>query len=236
MNIKPLVSAILPIFNGRKYLKAAVESVLQQDYPALEIFLVDDGSTDGSGEIARTFQKAICLQQPNRGVAAARNLALAAARGDFIAFLDQDDLWMPRKISAQVKFLLENPGLDFCLSKERLFLEGSTLKPIWLKENLLRDDHRGFILGCAVIRAATFKKVGPFDPSFRFGSDADWFFRAKDAGVQWGVVDEVLLLKRVHADNETHKVSGMRADMFKLVRNSIQRQSTLPSLEKKVKP
>jgi glycosyltransferase involved in cell wall biosynthesis len=91
----PSVSAIVPIHNGASFLSAAVASILDQRHAPLELILVDDGSTDGSGRIMAETKGAVCIRQPNPGVAAARNAGLARATGDFIAFLDQDDEWLP---------------------------------------------------------------------------------------------------------------------------------------------
>lgn len=89
---RPLVSVIIPVYNGEHYLSFAIRSVLQQDYYPFEIIVVDDGSTDKSGNIARSFKEVHYIYQPNHGVAVARNVGVTAAQGEFIAFLDQDDL------------------------------------------------------------------------------------------------------------------------------------------------
>ncbi|MGQ9562054.1 MAG: glycosyltransferase [Thermogutta sp.] len=104
---KPLVSTIIPVFNGARYLAQTIESVLAQTYPHIEIVAIDDGSTDDSPEILSRYRDRICLiQQTNQGVAAARNRGILAARGEYIAFLDQDDWWYPQKIERQVSALV----------------------------------------------------------------------------------------------------------------------------------
>lgn len=103
---EPLVTVILPVYNGAGYLGAAIESALTQTYRNLEILVVDDGSTDTSLQIATTYaakdERIRVIPQPNGGVAKARNTAIAAARGEFIAPLDADDLWLPDKIARQM--------------------------------------------------------------------------------------------------------------------------------------
>ena len=97
----PLVSVIVPVHNGARFLAAALDSVAAQDYGSMEILVVDDGSSDNSAEIAASYRVRL-LQQPNRGVAEARNAGVAESSGELLAFLDQDDLWLERKVSRQV--------------------------------------------------------------------------------------------------------------------------------------
>src|SRR5436305_1029668 len=93
-NNQPMISVIIPVYNGERYLGEAIESVLAQSYHWLEIILVDDGSTDGSATVAKQFSPAVqVVRQPNLGAGAARNRGIALAQGEFLAFLDADDLW-----------------------------------------------------------------------------------------------------------------------------------------------
>ncbi|MEO9255789.1 MAG: glycosyltransferase family A protein, partial [Tepidiformaceae bacterium] len=105
----PLVSVIIPMYNSARYIAAALESVYAQDFTSFEIIVVDDGSTDGSADIARAHGTALLLRQENLGPAAARNAGLRGANGTLIAFLDSDDIWLPQKLRLQVDFLAANP-------------------------------------------------------------------------------------------------------------------------------
>jgi glycosyltransferase involved in cell wall biosynthesis len=108
----PLVSCIVPVFNGERYLAEALDSVLGQTYRALEVIVVDDGSTDGTPAVVRTFGARVrCVTQPNAGLAAARNRGLAAATAELVAFLDADDLWLPEKIACQMERFRAHPEL-----------------------------------------------------------------------------------------------------------------------------
>ncbi len=109
---RPLVSVIMPAYNARAYLRQAVLSVLEQDYPNVELIVVDDGSTDGTDQEAERYGERVhLLRQKNRGPAAARNLGIRHAKGDLIAFLDADDVWLPGKLSAQVAQLQQHPDV-----------------------------------------------------------------------------------------------------------------------------
>ena len=127
---RPLVSAIVPVHNGERYLGAALESIFAQRYEPLEVIVVDDGSRDGSVAVAAQFAVRL-VRQENRGVAAARNRGLAEARGDLLAFLDQDDAWPPGKLDTQVAFLAANPAVDFVLGAIAVLAEPGVAPPRW---------------------------------------------------------------------------------------------------------
>src|SRR6187549_3720033 len=110
---RPLVSIIVPVYNGERYLRAALESIFAQTYRPLEVIVVDDGSVDDSGVIAQSFPEVRYIRQENQGVAAARNHGIETARGEFYAFLDQDDLWTPEKLTVQISYLLNDPDLGY---------------------------------------------------------------------------------------------------------------------------
>lgn len=111
------ISCIIPVFNGERYLAEAVESILAQTYPPCEVIIADDGSTDGTAEIATGYSARVRhVRQENLGAAAARNLGLHAAVGEFVAFLDADDLWHVEKLARQVARFRQRPELDFCIS------------------------------------------------------------------------------------------------------------------------
>src|SRR6185503_10895386 len=126
---QPLVSVIIPVYNGARYLRAALESVFAQTYRPFEVIVVDDGSIDDSGVIAQSFPDVSYMRQENQGVAAARNHGIEAARGDFFAFLDQDDLWTPEKLKLQIEYLLNHQDLGYTLTQQQYFLEPGTTLP-----------------------------------------------------------------------------------------------------------
>ena len=104
---EPLVSVIIPCYNGEKFLKETIESALGQTYPAVEVIVIDDGSIDRSGEIAQSLPVRY-IRQPNRGLTASRNLGVRESRGSYIVFLDADDRLKPHAIEAGVGVLLGN--------------------------------------------------------------------------------------------------------------------------------
>ncbi len=117
-----LISCVIPVFNGERYLGEALESVLAQSYQPLEVIVVDDGSTDGTAEVARRYGERVrYVWQPNAGETAARNLGLTAAQGEFIAFLDADDVWHSEKLERQIARFQERPEIDLCFTQIQHF-------------------------------------------------------------------------------------------------------------------
>ena len=121
-----LVSVIIPVYNGESYLSEAVESVYAQTIRPLEVIVIDDGSTDGSAAVARSFEDVRFYRQPNRGAADARNRGTELAHGSFLAFLDADDVWTPQKLRIQMAALLEKAGTGYGLRPGRAVLEPGT--------------------------------------------------------------------------------------------------------------
>ena len=221
---QPLVSVIIPVYNGARFLRAALESVFAQTYRPLEVIVVDDGSVDDSGAIAQSFPEVHYIRQENQGVAAARNNAIEVARGEFLAFLDQDDLWRPEKLKAQVGYLLDNPDLGYTLTHQQFFLEPGATLPPWFRKELLATVHTGWVLGTLVVRRSVFDQVGGFATGYSAANDSDWFFRAKAAGIRTAVVPELLLLKRVHEANDSGRAKEILSELLKVVKTSLDRQ------------
>jgi glycosyltransferase involved in cell wall biosynthesis len=220
----PLVSVIIPVYNGARFLRAALESVFAQTYRPLEVVVVDDGSIDDSADIAQSFPDVRYMHQTNQGVAAARNHAIEAARGEFFAFLDQDDLWTPEKLKLQVDYLRNHPEVGYTLTQQQFFLEPGTSLPAWFRKDLLASVHTGWVLGTLLVRRNVFEQVGNFAAGYSAANDSDWFFRAKAAEIPMAVVPELLLLKRIHESNDSGRAKEILSELLKVVKVSLDRQ------------
>lgn len=219
----PLVSAIIPVYNGRRFLAETIQSVLAQTYQPVEVVAVDDGSTDGSAAIVESFSSVTCIRQRNQGVAAARNRGVKATQGELLAFLDQDDLWVEEKLEKQVAYLQRHPGVGYVLSQVQFFLEPGMEKPTWVRDGLLEKPRPGYNLGNLLIWRRVFERLGDFDTHYVAASDHDWFIRAKDAGIPMVRLPEVMLLKRTHDRNESRHDKG-RQELLAIHRASVRRQ------------
>jgi glycosyltransferase involved in cell wall biosynthesis len=217
-----LVSVIIPVYNCERYLAEAIESVLAQTYRPIEVIVVDDGSTDSSGDIARSYKELHYIYQPNQGVAVARNAGLAATDGEFIAFLDADDLWLPNKLRVQVDYLLEHPHIGYTIGRLQNFLDpGINLLPR-VRKSLLERDQIGLMT--LVVRKTVFTQIGGFDPSYRVGSDFEWFIRAKDADIPMAILPEILLYRRIHDSNLSSQTQACYGGLLRMFKASINRQ------------
>ena len=220
----PLVSVIIPVYNGARHLRDCLESVFAQTYRPLEVIVVDDGSPDDSGVIAQSFPEVRYIRQENQGVANARNNAIAAARGEFYAFLDQDDIWTPEKLRLQMQYLLDHPQVGYTLTHQQFFLDDGATLPPWFRKELFSTVHTGWVLGALVVRRTTFEEVGDFVTGYVAASDSDWFFRAKAKEIPMAVIPELLLRKRLHDSNESGRAKEVLAELLKVVKTSLDRQ------------
>ena len=219
--IKPFISIIIPTYNHARFLPEAVASVRQQQYDPLEIIVVDDGSTDGTAEIVARLPKPIrYFRQSNKGPASARNKGLLAASGDFVAFLDADDLWPPRKLELQIAFLCRRPQLGPVLGKIRRIDTQEICESILGKDEALG----GINLGSGLFRKSVFDKVGLFDETLRYSEDHDWFLRARENGVSMAILSETTLFYRVHGRNMTRAKEAQGFQLARVLKKSLDRR------------
>jgi len=218
---RPLVSVIVAVSNGARYLAQALESVLSQTYRRIELIVVDDGSVDNSDKIAQSREEVRYISQHNTGLAVARNTGVNAAQGELIAFIDQDDLWTPNKLDSQVDYLLQNPEIQYVNAWVRLFVEpGSSLRPGYT-EDFLGRVHVGRTPGTLVARKSLFDLVGMFSGDFSIACDVEWFKRANDYNIPMHIIPEVLLYKRIHNNNLSSDVTTNRRELFSVIRRTI---------------
>jgi glycosyltransferase involved in cell wall biosynthesis len=217
------ISVVIPVHNHAGFVPEALESVFRQRLQPREVIVVDDGSTDGTGEVLRRYAGRIrSLRQVNRGVAAARNAGAAAASGELLAFLDADDVWHASKLERQVARFIADPqlGLVHC-GVEEVNAEGHLLSTRvdgmdgWVSREMLLF-RRGVILGggsAAVIPRAVFEDVGGFDEILSTSADWDLYYRIA-VRYRVGFVSEALVQYRVHGGNMHRNVHAMATDML----------------------
>lgn len=222
---QPLVSVTLPVYQGERYVAAAIESVLAQTYRALELIVVDDGSTDGTAQVLDSFGDRIRRHhQPNRGLSATRNRGMGMAKGEILAFIDADDLWEPNKLEAQVAVLRAHPEVDLVFTHIRQFhspdLSEQARAQLCVPEEVLPGPSA---TTCAVRRLAA-EKCGGFDESLRVGEFIDWYSRALAAGLAVQTLAEVLAGRRIHGANMGIQEKDSRSDYLKVLRANLARK------------
>ena len=220
----PKISVIIPVYNGEIFLEDTIKSVLNQNYDNWECIVVDDGSIDGSAAIAKKHEQIIYLHREHKNVAAARNLGIQKASGEYLAFLDADDIWDTNKLETQINYMEENPDIDYSITKHSLFLtEGLKDIPQWVRTNHLQEETLAYIPSSLIVRKSAFEIVGYFDESYKISDDSDWFLRARDAGIKLGIIDKNLLHKRVHSQCLMSQTGVIKKELMKSIRASLWR-------------
>ena len=192
------ISVIVPVHNGADFYDSALDSVLLQDWPRLEIILVDDGSTDALAERIRERGYPVrCLRQEQQGPAAARNLGLRQACSELIAFLDIDDLWTEGHLHRLSAALRENPEAGIAQGLMRQFV----LLPDGGR--MLSGAYRMPYLGSCLFRRSVFEQCGTFDEKMKMGEDYDLMFRCWENDIAKLYVNQVSFLYRRHPGNMT---------------------------------
>jgi glycosyltransferase involved in cell wall biosynthesis len=223
--VNPLISVMIGAYNAAPYLGEAIDSVFAQDYEPIELIVVDDGSTDGTADVARSFAEVQVIQQENGGNGAARNRAVENASGELYAFLDADDRFTPGKLTLQKVALDADPGLDIVFGHVREFLSPeldeetrARLRPPapdpmpWTAPNLM------------LVRRESFERVGPFTTAVRVGVTVDWFARAAEAGLRYSILPDVVLERRLHTQNNGLRESASRSQYLKVIRQAMERR------------
>ena len=214
------VSVVMPVYNARRFLGEAIASVRAQDRPVGEIIVVDDGSTDGSGELAGTLGANIRVLRQDRttGPAATRNRGIAAATGAIIGFLDADDLW-PRDATWRLLSRLAAPSQpDIVAGRIEVVGRSATAA--------VEPPVEGYAMhfGSCLIRRRVFDEIGLLDPALRYGEDADWFLRARERGVPIAVIDAVTMIYRRHDGNATFRPEYTISSSLEVLKRSLDRR------------
>jgi len=223
---------IVPAYNSADFIGQALESILAQTNPPTEILVVDDGSTDNTVEVIRPFgEKVHILRQEHQGVSAARNRGVRHARGEYLAFLDSDDIWKPEKLEKQIACLIEKNTVWVCCAAA--YFDSQTgqrlsgyAKDLFEGDVLEQEFLQSFILSpTPVIKRSVFDEVGYFDEGIHIGEDWDMWLRIA-ARYPIGVVREELALKREHPQSTMQRASTEEklSDQLKIVEMVVARE------------
>lgn len=220
-----LVSVVIPAYNCAEYIGDALESVLAQSYQTIEVIVVDDGSTDATSAIVRTFPRVVCIQQANGGPAKARNVGVRRASGAYIAFQDADDLWLPEKLAWQMAILESDPEIGLVFGDMRNFDDVRHDEPTMFEKYRLGESYFGdprlvveavekllqmnFIpTGTVLARKEALISVGLFDETFRCAEDWDLWLRVA-LNYRIGYTRNLVMKRRLHPDNTSRETEAM---------------------------
>ena len=225
------ISVIIPTYNYGRFLREAIDSVLAQTYPAHEIIVVDDGSTDDTPRILAEYGDRIrVIRQENLGASAARNTGIAAARGEWVSFLDSDDLWLPRKLECDAARIAADPdlGMVHC-GAEQFDNTGRTIAVFlgglegWVAPDLLRLDREVIAAPGSglTVRKTAAEEVGGYDPRIECAEDWDFCYRIARRH-RTGVIPEVLARYRQHGTGRHLNIPKMANGMFQALEKAFQ--------------
>jgi glycosyltransferase involved in cell wall biosynthesis len=217
-----LVSVVIPVRNGARYLGEAIESVLGQGRE-VEVIVVDNGSMDGSQALAQSFGSPVrVMDEPQPGAAAARNAGVRQARGEYLAFLDADDVWMQGKLQRQLAELEAREDLDMVFSFGENFLSPELAESQRQAVQFVEAPGPFIIPSAMLARRESFLKAGPL-PDLREGEFIAWYGMALAMGLRSEVVPETLLRRRVHLTNST-RVESHSADLLRAAKMVLDRK------------
>jgi glycosyltransferase involved in cell wall biosynthesis len=226
----PLVSVVTPVYNGAKFLAAAIESVLTQSHQHIELILIDDGSTDDSPELIDSYgSRVVTVRQKNKGVGHARNAGILRARGDFVAFLDQDDWWTPDKVEKQVRVFLTDDRIGLVHTGVSHYDEvtaafAQPFVPNARRAEIIGNCYDRLLMGnfiynsSVMVRKSMLDAVGGFDTEICGNTvqDYDLWLRFAQQSI-FAYLPEELLVFRLHPDQGTWKRRQMLTEELRLL-------------------
>jgi glycosyltransferase involved in cell wall biosynthesis len=220
-----LVSVIIPCFNGERYLAEAIESALRQTYHPIEVIVVDDGSTDRSREIAEGYGHRIrWLEHDHSGIAGARNHGVAQSRGQYLAFLDADDVWSEDKLARQMEAIARDDELGIVMGDTEQFVSPELRQELAAKVQYVTGAVSVRMPGAALIRRSEFDRVGGFSTELVTAEFMDWISRADMLGVKSAQIPGVVLRRRIHSANHGILRRDAQSDYLRVVKAAMDRR------------
>lgn len=220
-----MVSVVVPCHDYARYLPDALASIFAQTGGALEVIVVDDGSTDASAQVAADFDPRVrVIRQPQQGISGARNAGIAAATGDMIAFLDADDIWPPDSLSSRLAVFEADPGTDCVFGQLSQFVcpraDAETRARLACPPGAIAARFPGTMLA----RRRVFDKVGMFDTSLRLGEMIEWASRLAPAGIVVMAMNTCVLERRIHGANTVLNTAEGRGNYLRALHAGLRRR------------
>ena len=222
-----LVSILIAVRDGARYLSEAIDSALEQPGVDVEVVVVDDGSTDDSAEIAASYGERVrLLRQEPIGLGPARNAAVAASEGGYLSFLDADDRFVPGKSASQLEFLRAHPEIEAVFGQMRVFISPDV--PQQSEVVRVPSEIASVVTPTTMlIRRVAFDRIGPF-PAIPIAVSIDWVLRAKEADLRTATVEEVVLERRIHDQNIGIQRKEFATQRLKVLKESLDRRRGQP--------
>ena len=222
--VAPEVSVLIPVHNGERYLAASIQSVLDQSHAALELFVIDNASTDGTADVARSFRSIRYLHLAEKGLSKALNHGLEQCRGSFLGFLDADDLWSPNRLVAQLGAFAADPAVEMVFGYVEQFISPELDESAKAKLSIRNRRLPGLYRGSMLIRTESFWKVGRFEPAVEYGEFLDWYMRAAEHKIREVVLPDVVTLRRIHGANFGYTDRHKRVEFARVLKRGLDRR------------
>lgn len=219
-----LVSCVIAVYNGERYLAEAIDSALAQSHSSIEVIIADDGSTDGTPGIAQGYDDRVrYFRQENAGPSAARNLGIDHARGGSIGFLDADDRWTREKIELQLARIRATEGVGAIFGHAQNFwVDELKHEAEKFKDHRIARPLPAYVAGSMLVTCEALDRIGRFDAKLRHSEIEDWVLRARGAGVGVDLMEEVLLERRLHPQNMSrNQAADSREEYLRLIKKSL---------------
>jgi glycosyltransferase involved in cell wall biosynthesis len=221
----PHVSVVINVYNGVPYLAEAIESVLGQTYRNRELIVVDDGSDDGTEELAQRYGDELRYDRlPRSGIGAARNRGVDLASGEYFAFLDADDRFVPDKLERQMAAFAADPELEMAFGHMSEFFSPELDPAVAARIRPPVQDAPWRMTNLMVVKRDSFFRVGPFSTALKVGVGVDWYARASEAGLKEAIVPAVVLERRLHAANNGILQQAARPQYLRVLKAHIDRR------------
>jgi glycosyltransferase involved in cell wall biosynthesis len=219
------VSVIIPVYQGERHLAEAIDSVLAQTYPAAEILVVNDGSTDATEQVAARYGDAIrYVARENGGIGAARNTGLHLTQMEWVSFLDADDLWSVDKLALQMAAFEAAAPPDLAFGYMKQFHDPALPPEIKAQIYCPEEPLEGISASNLLVRRETFFRVGLFETGYRVGEFLDWYLRSQEIGLKSLVLPQIVSYRRLHEGNHGKRERQSRGDMLHILKASLDRR------------
>ena len=225
---RPLISVMIGVYNAEPYIAEAIDSVFAQSYEPLELIVADDGSDDGTAAVVESYgDRVTYAHQENKGNGGARNLAVTLARGDYFAFLDADDRFMPDKLERQMAALEADPELDIVFGHVEEFVSPELDEETRARVRAPAEVQPWMAPNLMLIRRESFERVGLFSETLKVGVTVDWFARADEAGLKTLMLPGVVLQRRLHTSNNGLRHADKRSQYVHVLKAALDRRRAL---------
>jgi glycosyltransferase involved in cell wall biosynthesis len=220
------ISVIISVYNAERYLSESLDSVLNQSMPAKEIIVINDGSTDQTINILKSYGKKIKLiDRENKGVPYSVNEGLSEVKQPWIAFNDGDDIWSQNKLELQYNYLLEHKDLRILFGMMRQFISPELSEEDKASIYVPNSPEKALIRPAMLAHQSVFEDYGLFNPTLKAGDFIEWFQKIKENDLKFDFIDEVIYCRRLHKNSLSNE-EGVKDDFLKILKAKLDRAKT----------